>query len=334
MGAERFGEDFGETAAGEPVREVRLSGHGLTVSLLTLGALLRDLRLEGVAHPLVLGLNTVADYETKSPFFGATAGRCANRIGYGRFTLDGVAHRLETNDGPHHLHGGGAASFGRRVWTLESAEPERAAFGLISPDGEGGYPGRLEARCVYRLLAGPTLSVEYAAVAKAPTLCNLAHHSYFNLDGRADVSAHRLQVAAEAVTPIGDDLIPTGEVALVAGTRLDLREARPVVDGELRDHNYALAAQRAEAPRFAARLEAGGLSMEVWTTEPGLQVYDGFKIPAMEGGLEGRRYASRAGLCLEPQLWPDAINHRHFPSPVLRPGEIYRQTTAFRFARA
>lgn len=322
---------FGETSGGDLVEEVRLSAHGLSLSAISLGAVLRDLRLEGVAHPLVLGLDSVADYEAKSPHFGAIAGRCANRVDHARFTLDGVERRLSVNEPPHSLHGG-VTGFGKRVWELEAVEAERAVFRLVSEDGDMGYPGRMIARCVYALLPGPELSIGLTAETDAPTLCNLVNHSYFNLDGKPDVSAHRLRIAAEAYAAPRPDLIPTGDILRVEGTRHDFRETRPAVDGDVRDHNFCLAAARSAAPRFAARLEASELAMEVHTTEPGLQFYDGAKIARMEG-LDGRAYGPNAGLCLEAQFWPDAIHHPHFPSAALRPGERYRQETRLSFAR-
>jgi aldose 1-epimerase len=324
---------FGETAAGEPVEEIVLTGGGLTAKVLNWGGVLRDLRLDGVDRPLVLGLETIEAYEARSPFFGAIAGRCANRIREGRFTLDGREHRLALHGKAHHLHGGGPESFGRRVWRVEAADARSVQMVLVSEDGDAGYPGRLTARCEYRLEAPATLCVTLTAGADAPTLCNLAHHGYWSLDGAADVGGHLMEVPAEAVCEIDEDWVATGALARVEGTRLDLRRPAPLADDGLRDHNYCLAAARVKAPRPVGRLSAGGLALDILSTEPGLQVYDGAKIPEMEG-LDGRRYGRRAGVALEPQLWPDAPNHPHFPSAVLRPGEAYRQVSLFRLSAA
>lgn len=333
---------FGDTAHGARVTAVTLRGGGVTLEALDWGCVVRDLRLDGVDHPLVLGLNTMEDYEQRSPFFGAIAGRFANRIAQGRFTLDGCEHALVRNEGGvNHLHGGAApASFGKRPWTLEAATEETACFTLCSPDGDGGYPGTLTARARYTLPGDGVFRVELTAETDAPTLVNLTNHSYFNLDGAATIDDHVLEIAADAYLPVTADLIPTGNVLSVDGAPYDFRTPRrlargPGEDTALRDTNFCLAAAASQALRFAARLAApaSGVVMETWTTEPGLQFYDGAKIAVGAPGLDGRTYGARAGLCLEAQRWPDAPNHRHFPSAVVRPGEVYRHVTEYRFAR-
>ncbi|PKQ06409.1 MAG: galactose-1-epimerase, partial [Alphaproteobacteria bacterium HGW-Alphaproteobacteria-10] len=217
---------FGAPPDGRAVEEVSIAAHGLSVKVIGWGASVRDLRLAGVEHPLVLGFENFADHLAHAPHFGAIAGRCANRIAHGRFTLDGVAHQLEVKPGAaHHLHGGAAAQFGRRPWRIAALTPDSVTLTLHSPDGDGGYPGALDATCIYRIAPPATLVVELTAVTDAPTLVNLAHHSYFNLDGGPDVRAHRLTVAADRYTPTSDDLIPLG-VAPVAGTPFDFRAGR------------------------------------------------------------------------------------------------------------
>ncbi len=333
---------FGETSDDETVMSVTLHGGGLRMEALTWGAVVRDVRLDGVAHPLVLGLNTMADYEARSPFFGAIAGRFANRIAGGRFMLDGLEHALPCNErGVNHLHGGAApASFGKRPWTLEHVADDSAQFSLHSPDGDGGYPGTLDARARYTLAEGGVFRVELTAETDRPTLVNLTNHSYFNLDGAPTIDDHVLEIAADAYLPVTPDLIPTGDVLHVDGSPYDFREPRqlargPMDEAVVRDTNFCLAAAPSPAVRFAARLTAptSGVVMEVWTTEPGLQFYDGAKIAMEVPGLTGEAYGERAGLCLEAQRWPDAPNHRHFPSATLRPGETYRHVTEYRFAR-
>ncbi|HYF57072.1 MAG TPA: aldose epimerase family protein, partial [Salinarimonas sp.] len=272
-------------------------------------------------------------------------GRFANRIRGGRFTLDGASYELPRNEnGVTSLHGGGRG-FGKRPWRIVDHDATSVALRLISPDGDAGYPGTVDATCVYRLRAD-ALRVELSATTDQATPLNLAHHSYFNLDGAPTILDHELTVAAETFTPVDEANLPTGEIRPVAGTAFDFRQARPVrlVEGGARrryDHNWVLDRSRldpsgADAPlAFAGSLRApgGGLSMEVWTTEPGLQVYDGFKLDLPVPGLDRRRYGPCAGLCLEPQRFPDSPNQPHFPDSILRPGEIYRQVTEYRLVR-
>lgn len=328
---------FGALPDGRVVAEARIAAGALSARVIGWGAVVRELRLEGAPHPLTLGYERIEDYLAYGSHFGAIAGRCANRIAQGRFTLDGQSYQLELKPGAaHHLHGGDAAQFGRRPWEIAAQTPDSVTLTLHSPDGDGGYPGAVDATCVYRLAPPATLVVELTAVTDAPTLVNLAHHSYFNLDGGADVRGHRLTVAADRYTPTGEDLIPLG-VAPVAGTPCDFRAGRLVgaADAPPYDVNLCLSDARAPEPRFAARLEGeSGVAMEVWTTEPGVQFFNAPRMAIPVPGLEGRRYGAQAGLCLEPQVWPDAINHPDFPSAVLRPGETYRQRSEFRFAPA
>lgn len=326
---------FGTTPDGQTIRRVVLSGGGLSASIITYGASLQDLRLSGHDAPLVLGYERIEDYLDHSVYFGAIVGRYANRIAHGRFSLDGETHRLPANDRGHTLHGGPDGTW-RRNWTLAEAGPDFATLRLVDP--AGGFPGNLAISCIYRLLPETTLSVELSATTDAPTLCNLAHHSWFNLDdgGAGTVLDHRLQIEADAYLPVDGEGIPVGIAAAVAGTPFNFRHERRIGgSGMLYDHNFCLAGMRRPLS-FAARLEGAesGISMDLWTTEPGLQFFDG-AIPArVVPGLGGRRYGSHAGLCLEPQIWPDAPNRPDFPQAVLRPGEEYRQRTEFRFYRS
>ena len=323
-------EEWG-TFEGEPVHRVALRGGGLTAHVITWGAVVQDLRLDGVAHPLVLGFDAFAPYPERSPFFGAVAGRVANRIGHGRFEIDGQRFQARTNPGSEHTLHGGPGGMGKRLWRIEEHGADFVELAITDPDGFNGFPGTLEARCRYTLTADSALAVELSASTSAPTPVNLAHHTYWNLDGSADVRDHTLQVAADRYSAVDDDFIPTGETPSVAGTRFDMRE--PVRLGNATaqgvvDHNLVLADRRRES-RPVARLAAGGLALAIETTEPGLQVYAGHKIQPMEG-LDGRTYGAHAGIALEPQVWPDAVNHSHFPEMVLRPGETYRQVSRFR----
>lgn len=336
---------FGVLEDGSAVDRIVITDGVVEAAILTWGAVIQDLRLLGPEgpHRVVLGLETIEDYVAVSPYFGAIAGRYANRIADGRFSLDGVEHRLTLNEaGRTHLHGG-FRGFAQRVWKLVETDPTSVTLGLVSPDGEEGYPGRVEATCRYALVPGATtgegrLRIEIAATTDAPTLVNLAAHSYFDLDGAGDSSGHILEVPAEHYTPVDDRLIPTGEIAPVAGTRFDFRSARPVhadPDDPGYDHNFVIGRDRFAEPVLHARLTgpATGTTLEVHSTEPGLQVYDGSGLGLDRPGLGGRRYGRRAGLCLEPQVFPDSPNRPDFPSAVLRPGETYRQVTEYRFFR-
>lgn len=333
------GERFGTTANGEAVQRFTICSGGLTAAVMNWGGVLQDLRLAGHGAPLVLGFETFDDYPLHSPYMGAIAGRYANRIKDGRFIIGGVRHKADTNFlGKHTLHGG-AESFGKRVWQVALHGPDFVTLTLHSPDGDMGFPGVLDVTCTYRLKIPGTLSIELTATAEEPTLCNLAHHSYFNLDdgGASDILDHRLMLPAAAYLPVDDELIPTGIVQPVDGTAFDFRHARPIrMEAESRqmvyDHNFCLAAARGPLHQAAwAQGATSGVEMEVWTTEPGVQFYAGHKLAPEANGLGGRRYRAHAGFALEPQIWPDSPNRPYFPQAVLWPGEIYRQTTEYRF---
>ncbi|HEX4769165.1 MAG TPA: aldose epimerase family protein [Lichenihabitans sp.] len=332
-------KSFG-TADGAEIKEIMLrSASGATASVITRGAVLRDLVVPSSNGPqrVVLGLNSLEDYIKYSPHFGATPGRFANRIAGGRFTLDGKAYQLPLNEkGKTTLHGG-PQGFGKRAWTLESAAADRVTLVLDSPDGDAGFPGAVRAVCTYTLLDPGTLRVDLSATTDAPTIVNLAHHSYFNLDGSADILDHEVMIASEFRTPVDDDNIPTGEIVTVAGTPFDFRRMRPVRDpSETRyDHNFIIA-PLPEAPgalvhAASARSPKNGLRLEVHTDQPAVQFYDAAKLNCPVAGLGGAHYGPHGGLCFEAQTYPDAPNRRHFPSATLRPGDTYRQRTEYRF---
>ncbi|PSM17947.1 aldose epimerase family protein [Nitratireductor sp. StC3] len=333
-------EMFGTTEAGEAVHRLAISGGGLRANILTWGAVVQDLRLSGHDAPLVLGFENFADYPAHSPYFGAIAGRYANRIRDGHFTIEGQRFETDRNFlGKHTLHGG-SAGIGKRVWQLAAHGADFVALSLKDTDGTMGFPGDLELSCTYRLKLPGTLSVELSATAEAPTLCNLAHHSYFNLDdgGSGDILDHRAMIAASAYLPVDAEMIPTGVVAPVEGTAFDFLLPRPIRHADEHnaqlayDHNFCLAAARGPL-RQAAWVQSAhsGVEMEVWTTEPGIQFYAGHKLAPQAAGLGGRRYRAHAGFCLEPQVWPDSPNRPYFPQAVLWPGDRYRQVTEYRF---
>lgn len=309
---------FGTLPSGEEVERVELSSGRLRASVLTYGAVLQSLEVSGVN--VVLGLPTLEDYLTRSRYFGAVVGRYGNRVAGGRFTLDGVEHRLPLNNGPNSLHGGNRG-FDRKVWTISAATGSSVTLTLTSPDGDQGYPGTLTASVTYTL-EDDALRLDYTAETDAPTVVNLTNHSYFNLAGGGDVLGHVIQMDAEHYLPVDEDKIPTGEPAPVKGTPFDFTTPHAVgerYDGAY-DHCFVLdGGIRVTEP-------VGGLTMEVTTTEPGVQFYAG-------GMLDGvaTPYGPHAGLCLETQHFPDSPNQPQFPSTVLRPGETRTSTTSYRF---
>jgi aldose 1-epimerase len=333
--------EFGRVG-GQAVQEIRLrAACGTEAAILTYGAILSDLIVPvgNERRRVVLGYRSLEGYVKGGAYVGATVGRCINRIDRG-FTLDGKRYDLPVNEGDHVQLHGGPDGFSKRVWRLASTTDSAVTLELTSPDGDQGYPGTLQARCSYAIESPRTLSIELTAATDAPTVCNLGHHSYFSLQPGSDVRDHRMTVAADFYTPLKPDLIPTGEIRSVAETVYDFRQLRPIrartESGY--DINFVLRqgwrpqARASELP-VAARLvsPAGDLAMELATTEPGLQFYEGIRLPPSEEAYDGQPHLPYRGLCLEPQRFPDAINHAHFSPVVLRPGETYRQLTLFRF---
>ncbi len=328
---------FGTVNSGQAVERVSISGGGLTARFLTYGAVLQDLRLDGHAPALVLGFEDLESYLRHSPYFGATAGRCANRIRGGEFELDGETFNTDRNALDRHTLHGGRTGLGKQVWSLGEITANSAEMNIVQADGDMGFPGRLEVRAVFALLDPGVLDIRYSATADRATLCNLAHHSYFALDDSGTILGHRLGISADHYLPTDSDFVPTGEVRPVAGTQYDMRSGRSIRsanEGGPMDCNFCLSGERG-AIRDIGWLEspATGLRMVIRTTEPGLQVYDAARISVPVPGLDGREMGNYAGLALEPQVWPDAIHHPDWPQPVLRPGETYAQHTQFVFSR-
>jgi aldose 1-epimerase len=332
-------EPFGWMPDGQEVRRVTIQGGGLTANIINWGAVVQDLRLSGHAPPLVLGLEDFRFYPVHSPYFGAVVGRFANRIAGGKFTIDGKSYQADRNFIDKHTLHGGAAGFGRQLWTLKDAGSDFVTLTYRSRDGEMGFPGNLDVSCTYRLRDSGRFVIELSAETDAPTLCNIAAHSYYNLDdgGRTDMLDHLVQIDAETYLPVDGELIPTGDILPVAGTDHDFRTLRPIRNGEGTsyrpyDNNFCLADARGPLRRAATvRGARSGVEMEVWTTEPGVQFYDGENVARDVPGLEGITYGAYAGLCFEPQIWPDAPNQPHFPQALLRPDAPYSQTTEYRF---
>jgi aldose 1-epimerase len=326
------------------------NAHGLRADISNYGAIVTRLLVpdrQGAMADVVLGYDSLADYLKGSPYFGAIVGRYGNRIAKATFTLDGVRYTLAANNGPNALHGG-LKGFDKVVWQAEPyADSTEAGLRLhyVSPDGEEGYPGRLDVSVTYALTNDDALRIDYRLTTDHPTVQNVTHHSYFNLAGHAAgaILGQELMLDADRFTPVDSMLIPTGELRSVAGTPFDFRTptaigARIAADDEqLRmaggyDHNFVLSGP-VGALRVVGRVRdpLSGRVMEISTTEPGIQFYSGNFLDGSNVGKGGARYEHRAGFCLETQHFPDSPNHPDFPSAVLRPGEEYRSTTVYRF---
>jgi aldose 1-epimerase len=332
-------EEFGTTASGEVVERVKISNGGLTAYVMTWGAVIQDLRLEGHEPSLVLGFDNYEHYPKHSSYFGATPGRNSNRIDDGKFSIDGEEFQLELNErGVNHLHGG-SDGIAKRNWTITSLSATDVVLSITDPDGRAGYPGTCEITVTYRLGSNGTLSVIYDATTDRPTIANLCQHSYFNLDGSDTILDHEISIIADHYLPVTEDLIPTGEIKPVDNTEFDLRVLAPIrrhVNGEQvnYDHNFCLSGQRRYKSKVATlRSPWSGVQMDVFTTEPGVQFYSASKLNVPVAGHDGRQIAAYAGLCLETQIWPDAINHEGFPDAILRPGEVLRQETDYVFSK-
>ncbi|MBD9528162.1 aldose epimerase family protein [Paracoccus sp. PAR01] len=329
-------EVFGTLPDGQTVERITISAHGLTLSVLTLGATVQDLRLEGVDHPLVLGFPALEPYLGEGRYVGAIVGRCANRIARGHARIDDLTLELDRNEaGRTTLHGGSDGT-GTRNWAVGEISADAIALSDYLPDGHMGFPGAMLVHVRYRLLPGAVLQIEMLATSSETTLCNFAQHSYFNLDGSDSIADHVLTIPAESWLPVDDTLIPLGDPAPVQGSHLDFRT--PVrlgerLDGPLIDHNLCLSEHKHKLTQPAATLEAGGLRMQIASTEPGIQVYAADHMRPGATGIGGRPYGQHAGIALESQLWPDAVHHPGYPSVLLSPGQLYRQTTSFSFTR-
>lgn len=349
---------FGTTTAGRPVDLFTLTNaHGITIRLTNYGGIITSIRTpdrSGRFDDIVLGYDSLSGYLRDTPYFGAIVGRYGNRIARGQFTLDGRTYHLAINNGPNSLHGG-LRGFDKVVWSAEPFQREGAvgvALQYTSADMEEGYPGNLRARVTYTLTDDDRLIVDYQATTDKATPVNLTQHSYWNLagDGNRDILGHELTINADSATPVDSTLIPTGEIAPVAGTPLDFRTPMPIgarIDqhqntqiryGGGYDFNFVLNRGRA-APdslvRAAHVMEpTTGRTLDVFTTQPGLQFYSGNFLDGSITGKSGHVYHYRYGLALETQHYPDSPNHPNFPSTILRPGQQYRTRTVFAFGVA
>ncbi len=334
---------------GTPVEVFTLTNRrGMVVRVLTYGAIIQSIRVPdktGRVADVVIGHDTLEGYRTRSRFFGAVVGRYGNRIAKGKFTLDGHEYVLAVNNGPNHLHGGNVG-FDKVVWTpTVAATGTSLSLTRTSPDGEEGYPGTLQVSVTYSLADTNELTIRYNARTDKPTPINLTQHSYFNLAGHdaGDIGGHILLLNADRYTPVDATQIPTGEIASVAGTPFDFRAPTAIGlridadDDQLRigggyDHNFVLNAGRGPGGVAARVVEpTSGRTLEVSTTEPGIQFYSGNKLDGSITGKGGAVYGRRSGFCLETQHFPDSPNHPEFPSTILRPGSLFQSVTVFRF---
>lgn len=322
-------ESFGTTKEGREVTRVTLDNGTLRASLLTLGATLQDLRLAGLDRPLTLGGTRVSDYEAGGPlhYFGAIVGPVANRIRDARAEFDGRQLEFDHNGkGGHVLHGG-SLGLNHKVWEIESADETHVLFSTEAADGERGFPGNRRFTAEFRL-DGAGLLMTLGAVTDAPTLVNLANHSYWNLGDAADFHGHLLQIDADSWLPTDADACATGEIRAVEGTPMDFRTPRALTPADSIDHNFCLADHRRPLTDVASLTGPDGTRLSIATTEPGLQIYDTRHLPPTGvAGLDGRTYGPRAGVAIEAQLWPNAPVNPAFPSIRLDPGETYEQVT-------
>jgi aldose 1-epimerase len=338
--------EYGRLGDGRAVDEYTLTNaSGAEVRVITYGGIITAIRVpdkHGALANVTLGFGSLDGYLGAHPYFGAITGRYANRIAGGRFTLDGVEYTLAINNGRNALHGG-LQGFDKQLWAAEVLA-DGVALRYTSAVGEEGYPGALAVTVTYRWDDTNALHIDYAAATDAPTVLNLTNHAYFNLAGEGSGSAlgHHLMLAAEAYTPMDTNQIPTGEIAPVAGTPFDFRTSKvlgadirsphpQIMNGSGYDHNFVLSGDLA---RVSARLSeaTSGRVMEMYTSEPGVQLYTGNFLTATLVGASGKVYRQSDGVCLETQHYPDSPNHPAFPTTVLRPGETYTSKTIYRFS--
>jgi aldose 1-epimerase len=343
---------YGTTSDGKTVDEYTLTNaNGVEVKILTYGGVITSIRVpdrNGAFANVVLGCSSIADYETKSAYFGALIGRYGNRLGNGTFTLEGATYNVPVNNGPNGLHGG-LKGFDKQVWTGKEAQVD-AGVGLeltyVSADGEEGYPGTLSVTVTYTLTDDNGLRIDYRATTDGTTVVNLTNHSYFNLagNGAGAIYDHILQLNADHYTPVDSTLIPTGEIAPVQGTPFDFRAAKrigtgirsgheQIVFGRGYDHNLVLNHQSEGTLDLAARVyePTSGRVMNVYTTEPGVQFYTGNFLDGSVVGSSGGMYRMGDALCLETQHYPDSPNKPNFPSTTLTPGQTHQSTTIYQF---
>jgi aldose 1-epimerase len=349
MGASVQKKEFGKTDDGTAVDQyVLTNANGVVAKVITFGAALAELHVpdrDGKLEDVVLGFVDLKGYLGNQPYLGATVGRFANRIAKGKFTLDGTEYTLALNNGPNTLHGG-TKGFDKAVWSaqpLKVADGVAVKFTYVSKEGEEGYPGNLTTTVVYTLTNQNEVKIDYTATTDKATPVNLTNHSYFNLAGAGSgtILGHELTLEADQYTPSDDTLIPTGEIKTVAGTPLDFTRPNTIgsrldqLTGDPKgyDHNYVLR-KNGKSPALAARVREpkSGRVLEMYTTEPGVQLYTSNFMDGKLKGKGGVAYNKHQAFCLEAQHYPDSVHHANFPSVILRPGKSYTQTTVYKFS--
>jgi aldose 1-epimerase len=344
--------EFGKLADGTAVDIYTLKNEkGMEARIITYGGIVVSLTApdrSGKYEDVVLGYDHLDGYATNNPYFGCLVGRYGNRIGKGTFTLDGKSYTLAKNNGENHLHGG-LKGFDKVVWTakpIDSHTDPALELTYVSKDGEEGYPGTLTVKAVYTVTADNALKVEFSATTDKTTVCNLTHHSYFNLAnaGKGDILGHEMMINADKTTPVDSGLIPTGELKPVEGSPLDFRKSTAIGarigadDEQLKfgggyDHNWVINKTGSGVAHQATVYEpTTGRVMEVHSTEPGLQFYSGNFLDGTIHGKGGTVYKHRTGFCLEPQGFPDSPNKPSFPSTTLKPGDTYKNTIIYKFS--
>lgn len=342
------GQPFGVTSDGKPVNVYALRNtNGCEARIMNFGGIVLSLTMpdkNGKVGDVVLGHDTFAPYQTNSPYFGALIGRYGNRIAKGKFTLDGQTYTLAQNNPPNNLHGG-PNGFDKVLWKVKPIKTKAGPaleLTYLSKDGDQGFPGNLNVTAVYTLTEDNSFQVDFTATTDKPTLCNLTHHSYFNLAGSGDVLNHEVQILAGKFTPCNSTQIPTGELRPVKGTPFDFTSPTKIgahindnddqiKNGSGYDHNFVLNKKPGELSLAARVTEStSGRVLEVSTTEPGLQFYSGNFIGDLPG-KNGAQYHNHSGFAMEAQHFPDSPNHPDFPSPVLRPGQTYHNTIIYHF---
>lgn len=336
---------FGTTADGKKANLFTLTNENdLLAKVTDFGAILTEMHVpdaQGCIADVTLGFDSLDRYVGEHPYFGAIVGRVANRIVGGRFTLDGKEYTLATNDGPNHLHGGNVG-FDKALWKSEQIEtPDGPALKLShhSPDGDEGYPGNLSICVIYSLNNANELKIEMTATTDKPTPVNLVNHAYWNLSGHAsgDILAHEMMINANKYTAVNEQVVTTGEIALVEGTPLDFRQPKTIGSRIAKtnggyDHNFVLNGQAGQLSLAARAYEPNSKRvLEVHTTEPGVQFYTGNFLDGSIAGKGGAIYQKYAAFCLETQHYPDSVNKPQFPSMILRPGDTYRHTMVYKF---
>ncbi|MDR9407742.1 MAG: aldose epimerase family protein [Balneolaceae bacterium] len=336
-------EEFGTMDDGRSVELFTLTNeNGMKVSITNYGGIVTSIRVpdnDGNIEDVVLGFDDLEKYKAGHPFFGAIAGRYANRIANGQFELNGEVYELARNNGENHLHGGNEG-FDKKLWDAEVNEDENSVtLSYLSPDGEEGYPGNLDVDVTYTLTENNELQIDYHATTDKATVVNLTNHSYFNLSGDPSqgILDHLLTIQADRYTPVDEGLIPTGELRAVGGTPFDFTEPE-TVGARIEsippgyDHNYVLNNPNSGVRKITTvEHEESGRIMEVYTDQPGVQLYTGNFLDGSITGHHRVPIEQYAALCLETQTFPDSPNKPDFPTPVLNPGETYETTTIYQF---